>query len=326
MVRCATIGTNFVADWFMKAVDGCDGICCSLVYSRKPETAAAFSEKHGVGRWCTDLNEVAEADDVDAVYISSPNSLHYEQAALMLAHGKHVLCEKTITSNAAELEKLTAIAKENRVVLMEAMRSVHEEGFQLLKKVLPRAGAIRRVSFQYAKYSSRYDKFKAGIIENAFNPEFSNGALMDIGVYCVHPMVRLFGLPEKIIADSLILSNGVEGAGTILASYDGMQAELLYSKITTNRLPSQIQGEEGTLVIDDITNICSVVYCGRMGKEETVISLPQNRGLEGEVKDWICMIESGTGLEEEIRYSLMELKVMDEARRQSGIVFPADLK
>lgn len=324
MVRCATIGTNFVADWFMKAVHACDGISCSLVYSRNAETAEAFCRKHGAGRWCTDLTEVAEAGDVDGVYISSPNSLHYEQAALMLAHGKHVICEKTITSNAAELEDLMRIAKENGVVLMEAMRSVHEEGFDQLKNVIPRVGVIRRVSFQYAKYSSRYDKFKAGIIENAFNPDFSNGAMMDIGVYCVHPLVRLFGMPDKIIADSLILSNGVEGAGTILASYDGMQAELLYSKITTNRLPSQIQGEDGTLVIDDITNICNVTFYDRAGNAETVIDLPKNRGLEGEVNAWVRMIESGSGAEEEIRYSLMELKVMDEARRQAGIVFPAD--
>ena len=240
MIRCATIGTNFVADWFMKAVQACDGITCSLIYSRNRETAEAFCGKHGAGRWCTDLMEVAEAEDVDAVYIASPNSLHYEQAALMLSHGKHVLCEKTITSNEAELKELIRIAGENRAVLMEAMRSVHEEGFLRLREVLPMVGTIRRASFQYAKYSSRYDKFKEGIVENAFNPEFSNGALMDIGVYCVHPLVRLFGMPKKIIADSLLLSNGVEGAGTILASYDGMQAELLYSKITNNRLTSQI--------------------------------------------------------------------------------------
>ena len=77
--------------------------------------------------------EAAEAKDVDAVYIASPNSLHYEQAALMLSHGKHVLCEKTITSNEAELKELIRLAGENRTVLMEAMRSVHEEGFRRLK-------------------------------------------------------------------------------------------------------------------------------------------------------------------------------------------------
>ena len=89
------------------------------------------------------------------------------------------------------------------------------------------AGTIRRISFQYAKYSSRYDKFKEGIIENAFNPAFSNGALMDIGVYCVHPLVRLFGMPKKIIADSLLLSNGVAVSYTHLDVYKRQILQIL---------------------------------------------------------------------------------------------------
>ena len=102
---------------------------------------------------------------------------------------------------------------------------------------------------------------------------------------------------EENYRDSLLLSNGVEGAGTILASYDGMQAELLYSKITNNRLPSQIQGEDGTLVIDNITNICGVVFHDRNGNAKTVIDLPPNHTLEGEVNDWLRMIETGEGIQ-----------------------------
>ena len=112
----------------MKAVQACDGITCSLIYSRNRETAEAFCGKHGAGRWCTDLMEVAEAEDVDAVYIASPNSLHYEQAALMLSHGKHVLCEKTITSNEAELKELIRLAGENGTVLRSEERRGGKEG------------------------------------------------------------------------------------------------------------------------------------------------------------------------------------------------------
>ena len=328
MIRFATIGTNFVADWFVKAALKVSGLHYQAVYSRNSAAAKAYAEKYGAERWCTSLEELAGASDIDAVYISSPNSLHYEQAALMLAHGKHVLCEKTITTNERELSHLIKLAKEKRVVLMEAMRSVYEPGFLWLRDNLEKVGTIRRVSFQYAKYSSRYDKFKAGIIENAFNPEFSNGALMDIGVYCVHPMVRLFGMPDRILADGLFLSNGVDGAGTILAGYNGMQADLLYSKISDNRLPSQIQGEEGTMIIDDITQIGRITFYDRMGNEEILFGGQAEYGLEWEVNEWVRLMglsgENELPGEEYHRYSLMELRVMDEARRQMGIVFPAD--
>lgn len=326
MIRYATIGTNFITEWFLEAAAQIPSLAYAAAYSRKEETAAAFAKKHGAERIYTDLEELAAAPDIDAVYIASPNSLHCEQATLMLSHGKHVLCEKTITSNERELKGLIELAESRGLVLMEAMRSVYEPGFAAIRENLPRLGKIRRVSFQFGKYSSRYDKFKQGIVENAFDPSFSNGALMDIGVYCVHPLVRLFGMPEKILADAVLLPGGVDGAGTILAHYDGMQAELLYSKITDNRLPSQIQGEEGTMVIRDINHLWDVVFYDRKGACETLISLPQQGSLLDETLEWVRLMEGGKTGEEHYAYSLMELRVMDEARRQCGIRFPADGK
>jgi len=69
-----------------------------------------------------------------------------------------------------------------------------------------------------------------------------------------------------------------------------------------------------------------VVFHDRNGNAKTVIDLPPNHTLEGEVNDWLRMIETGEGIQEENEASLMELRVMDEARRQAGIIFPADRK
>lgn len=245
MIRFATIGTNFVVKWFLEAAAKSSDLLYVASYSREEEKAKAFAEEFGACRYCTDLQELAESKDVDAVYIASPNSLHFEQSILILSHGKHVMCEKTITSNRMELNKLIEIAEKNNVVLLEAMRSVFAPAFTVIQENLNRLGTIRRASFQFCQYSSRYDKFKNGIVENAFNPSFSNGALMDIGVYCIHPLVKLFGMPQKIISDAIFLYNGVDGAGTILVRYEGMQAELTYSKISDGYIPSQIQGEPG---------------------------------------------------------------------------------
>ena len=183
---------------------------------------------------------------------------------------------------------------ENQAVLLEAMRSVYSPGFQAVRENLHKLGKIRRVSFQYCQYSRRYDNFKKGIIENAFNPALSNGALMDIGVYCVHPLVSLFGKPERVVTSSLKLSNGIDGAGTILVEYPEFQGELLYSKITDSRVPSQIQGEEGTMVIREIPDPQEITIYYRSGKTEN------------------------------LENSRMEMELMDEVRRQQGIIFPAD--
>lgn len=324
MIRYATIGTNFIVDRFVAAAQTHGELHYAAVYSRNADTAAAFAARYHADRICTNLEKLAAADDIDGVYIASPNSFHYEQAALLLAHKKHILCEKTITSNTAELKHLITLAEFHQTVLLEAMRSVFTPGYQAITENLFKLGTIRRASFNYCQYSSRYDNFKKGIIENAFNLTFSTGALMDIGVYCVHPLVRMFGLPKELKTDALLLHNGIDGAGTILAGYDTMQAELVYSKITDNRLPSQIQGEQGTMLIDSIDNPHEIVFIDRSGKKKVLFTADRTPDMSGEITAWINLIHEGSRNNIHNHYSLMALSLMDQARQQMGIHFPAD--
>ncbi|WP_341467137.1 hypothetical protein [Clostridium septicum] len=83
------------------------------------------------------------------------------------------------------------VAKENNVVLMEAMKTTLFPNFKIIKDNLYKIGKVRRYFASFCQYSSRYDKYKSGEILNAFKPELSNGSLMDIGVYCIAPMVNL---------------------------------------------------------------------------------------------------------------------------------------
>ena len=104
-------------------------------------------------------------------------------------------------------------------------------------------GKIESAYFQFQQYSSRYDKFKAGIIENAFNPEIKNSALADIGVYPLHLALRLFGKPSAIDAKSLFLENGFEAEGTLILHYPEFDAKISYSKIFESDNVSSIAAE-----------------------------------------------------------------------------------
>lgn len=81
---------------------------------------------------------------------------------------------------------------------------------------------------------------------NAFRPELSNGAMMDIGIYTVYPMVVLFGRPKKIDASGIVLSSGADGQGAVNFEYEGMNATVLYSKIANSSLPTEIQEKRET--------------------------------------------------------------------------------
>lgn len=325
MIRFAVIGTNFITDWFIEAAVQVSELCFYSIYSRDEKRAKTFGKKYGINRFYTRLEDLAEDNDVDAVYIASPNCCHQEQAILMMNHGKHVLCEKPIASNHAEYKRMENAARENHVVLLEAMRTTLDPAFTLLQDQLEKLGKIRQVIFHFCKYSSRYDSFKNGVIENAFSPELSNGALMDIGVYCVHPMVKLFGLPDKIMADVIKLRNGVDCAGMILAGYpDGMQVQLVYSKICNNYLPSQIMGEKGTLVIEGFPIIKKLSVHFNNGETKNFEPHYQENNMVYEAEEFIHLINSGHSIEPYFKASEHEMIVMDEVRKQAGIIFPAD--
>lgn len=334
-IRFGVVGTNFISDWVIAGARQDERFELAAIYSRKQETADAFAAKHGIPHTFTSLEAMAASPLVDAIYIASPNFLHAEQSILCMEHGKHVLCEKPLASNAREVREMLAAARRNGVTLMEAMKPTMTPNFRAVLGNLRRVGTVRRYFSAYCQYSSRYDKLKEGVVLNAFKPELSNGAMMDIGIYTVYPMVVLFGRPKNIQASGLLLPTGVDGQGAVNFDYDGMNATILYSKIANSSLPTEIQGEDGNLTLDRINIISHVEFQPRAaaasGKGEAkaaeVISIPTpNDEYFYEVAEFIdCIVagkqESATNSWEN---SLTTIEIIDEVRRQLGVVYPAD--
>ncbi|MDL2221859.1 Gfo/Idh/MocA family oxidoreductase [Parabacteroides sp. OttesenSCG-928-N08] len=334
-IRFGVVGTNFITDWVIAGARQDERFELTAVYSRTQETADAFAAKHNIPHTFTSLEEMAKSPLIDAVYIASPNFLHAEQSILCMQQGKHVLCEKPLASNAREAKAMIAAAEKYQVAFMEAMKPTLTPNFRAILNNLPRIGKVRRYFSSYCQYSSRYDKFKEGIVLNAFNPALSNGALMDIGIYTLYPMVVLFGRPNRVEASGVVLSSGADGQGAINFDYDGMNATVLYSKIANSSLPTEIQGEEGNIVADRINLIGKVDFFPReaaasgKGKPATAerISQPADKDeYYYEIAEFIDLIETGR-LQSTInshQHSLITLEIIDEVRRQLGVVYPAD--
>lgn len=323
VVRFGFIGTGKIAESFYQANRFINGFVLTAVYSRTLEKAKEFGQRKGELAYYDDLEAFANSDAFDAVYLASPNCCHHDQAIAMMRAGKHVLCEKPMASNYAEAEEMFQVAKEEGVILMEGMRSIYTPGFQKMTEYMETLGKIRRATVQYCQYSSRYDNYKRGIIENAFRPELSNGALMDIGVYTVACMIRLFGAPKSIKAAGVRLSNGVDGEGTILMEYEDMIGEAIYSKITDAAMPSQILGEDGVMQVTEMENVKDL-HIKRKTVRQTIHFEQSDNILNYETAAFIKMVKTGTGWETARDLTLETMKVLDEARRQMGIVFPAD--
>ena len=334
-VRFGVVGTNFITDWVIAGARQDERFELVAVYSRTRERANEFAAKHGIPYTFTSLEEMAESPLIDAVYIASPNFLHASQSILCMSCGKHVLCEKPLASNVREVQAMIEASRKYNVTLMEAMKPTLTPNFRVLRENLGRAGVIRRYFSCYCQYSSRYDKFKEGIVLNAFKPELSNGAMMDIGIYTVYPMVVLFGRPKKIDASGIVLSSGADGQGAVNFLYEGMNATVLYSKIANSSLPTEIQGEDGNLTLDRINIIREVTFTPRlapaMGKgpepvPENLTAVTDKDEYYYEVAEFMDLVLSGRreSLVNSHEHSLITLEIIDEVRRQLGIVYPAD--
>lgn len=326
-IKFGIIGTGKIVERFLDAALKHEKFELVAMYSRSLEKAEEFGKKYGATEFFDDLNEFAKSKDIDAVYIASPNSLHSHQAILCLENKKHVLCEKPMASNEIEVKAMIDAAKKNNVLLMEAMRLTVLPNFLRVKENLHKIGTLRRYFASYCQYSSRYDKYKEGIVLNAFKKELSNGSLMDIGVYCIHPMINLFGMPNKIVSESMLLESGVDGQGSALFSYEGASGVVMYSKISDSKLPLEIQGEEGTIVVDSILfKNAKIVY--RDGREEIISVKQKENDMYYEVDEFINVINRNEteSMKNSYENSLMAIQAMDEIRMQIGLEYPADLK
>lgn len=261
-LRFGTIGTSMICGNFCRALEEVEGARLSVVFSRHEDTARAFAAEHGAKRYVTSACDLATARDVDAVYVASPNALHFSQALALVRAGKHVLVEKPLCANERQATELFAAAREAGVVAMEAMRSIHNPDVRRVRELSRRIGRLRRATLRYGKYSSRYDDLLAGAHTNIFDARMASGGLMDIGIYSAGMLAYLFGRPSRVVSVSVLLPAGTEGltngtldgSGIALGVYEGPDGrpthvvDFGWTKVAKDELPSQIEGESATVL------------------------------------------------------------------------------
>lgn len=313
MLRFGVIGTNFISEWFIAACRRTGGRAeAAAVYSRDLARGEEFAHRHGLPRAFDNL--AAMTDTVDAVYIASPNAAHRPQALLAIEAGRHVLVEKTMATSASEVTEILDAAARCGVVAMEATRHLHTPAHELLHQMIGQLGVVRQARFEKLQYSSRYDRFRAGELPNAFNPSLGNSALADIGVYCLQPALDLFGTPSRATGASVLLHNGFEGAGSMTLAYEGLVVDLSWSKITRGLTSSVILGEDAALIIDDLAEPTRIVLQPRTATPEVLLDRPTTAPdtMHHEILAFVDQVDAGATDARFSRISLASRVLMDD--------------
>ena len=209
----AVIGCGVIANQ-MAASLALAGRRLAGVANRTRDKAVAFAEKYGVERVYDSCEELYADPSIDAIYITTPHNTHIRYLRDALAAGKHVLCEKSITLNSAELDEARAIADAHGVVLMDATTILHMPLYQeLLRRA--NAGEFGRMNLAQLNFGS-YKEY--GDLTNRFyNINLAGGAMLDIGVYALS-LMRLFmeSQPTEVVSLGNLASTGVDEAGGIV--------------------------------------------------------------------------------------------------------------
>jgi D-xylose 1-dehydrogenase (NADP+, D-xylono-1,5-lactone-forming) len=217
------------------------------VASRDAARAEAYAREWGMERAYGSYEALLEDADIEAVYISLPNSLHVPWSIRALEAGKHVLCEKPLARSAAEAEEAFDAAARAGHILMEAFMYRHNPQTTRLTQLVTE-GAIGRLRLVRAAFS-----FHLADPQNVrLRPDVEGGALMDVGCYCISGARLLAGEPEHVYAEQTLGPTGVDVvfAGTLRFPGD-VVAQLDCGLVVPERDELEAIGEDGSLFLDD---------------------------------------------------------------------------
>jgi D-xylose 1-dehydrogenase (NADP+, D-xylono-1,5-lactone-forming) len=217
------------------------------VASRQRESAERYAADNGIERAYGGYDALLADPDIDAVYISLPNSMHVEWTIRALEAGKHVLCEKPMGRRAADVERAFDVADREGRLLMEAFMYRHNPQTRRLVELV-NEGAVGRVRLIRSAFSFATDDPANVRLSTALE----GGALMDVGCYCVSGSRLIGGEPERVGGEQVTGGDGVDivfaatmrFADDVLAHFDAGLA-------LDTRDELEVVGDEGSLFLDD---------------------------------------------------------------------------
>ena len=246
-VRWGILSTARINDLFIAGAGQSPDVEIVAVGSRDRQRAEAYARDRGIERAHGSYEQLLADPEVEALYISLPNSMHVEWTIRALEAGKHVLCEKPLSRRLADVERAFAVAERQDRLLMEAFMYRHHPQTTRLVQLLHQ-GAIGRVRLVRSAFS-----FNAGEDPNIrLSAALDGGALMDVGCYCVSAARLIAWEPERVSAEQTIGGDGVDTvfAGTMRFA-DDVVAHFDCGLALAPRDELEVVGEDGSLFLDD---------------------------------------------------------------------------
>jgi len=317
----AILGAGDIAGKMALTVAEMPEIELYAVASRDLERAKAFAGVHRFQKAYGSYEQMLSDEGVDLVYIATPHSHHYEHAMMCLDHGKHALCEKAFTANAAQARRLLARAEEQNLLVTEALWTRFMPLSMKINEVLA-SGAIGTPTFLTANLG-----YLIADVERVKNPALAGGALLDVGVYPINFASMVFGTDvASVSAEAVMTDLGVDAMNNITMRFADGKVAFLYSSTTaqTDR-QGVVYGDRGHIVVDNINNPERIRVFSLDREEVAGYEAPEQiSGYEYEVRAAVEAIRAGRTECPEMPHSetLRIMELMDGLRASWGMKYP----
>lgn len=322
-MKWGILATGTIAAKFAKTVIEMhsDDEMIVAVGSRDEKRAQEFADTYGIQKAYGSYGELAADTEVEAVYIATPNNMHFGNAMLCLENGKHVLCEKPFTTNASEAESLYSEADKRGLFIMEAFwirfLPLYEKLLQIVGS--KEFGELRHVRCDYgfiAKGARRERKFKS---------ELGGGALLDIGIYNLGFLHMLMGAsPESFTSDVHLNEYGTDDFSALQLKYPGGRtAHSVQSIGLQMERQAALYFDRATIYLPDFQAATSMTVKPVEGEPYTVDCPFEVNGFEYQIREVTECVRGGKTHSEIFKPedSVAVLRLMDEIRRLWNMKF-----
>ncbi|AUS25505.1 Gfo/Idh/MocA family protein [Paenibacillus polymyxa] len=316
-LKWGIIGPGSIAAEFAVALNELGGTLYA-VSSRTLEKAEEFASRHGALKAYGGHSEMLQDPELDAVYIATPHSHHYQYMIDSLSMGKHVLCEKSITINSAQLHEIARLAEEKQLVVAEAMTIYHMPLYKKLRQLLD-DGAIGRLKMIQVSFGSHkeYD-----VNNRFFSKDLAGGALLDIGTYALS-FARYFlsEQPQEILSTVKRFETGVDEQSGIILN-NNVEEMAVISLAMRSKMPKRgiVAGELGYITVDNFPRASSATVQYLDGTVELIEIGDSAKALQYEIEEIESRI-SGKSNRNTLPLSLDVMDIMSQIREQWGIKY-----
>lgn len=327
-MKLGILGSGKIVKEVLPVLKEIENIEVVAIAARNEEKLQNLCEEFAIEKYYLGIEALLADEKIDTVYVALPNNLHFDAMDKAIDAGKDIICEKPFTTNSYETEKIIEKAKEHEVMIVEAISHRFIPNAIEAKKIVDDLGEIKIVSLNYSQYSSRYDKFKEGIIEPVFSLESAGGALIDLNLYNVAFAVDTFGLPKDVKYFANIEKN-IDTSGIVILDYDDFKISCIGSKDSAAPMINTIQGTKGTIEIPDALNSFEEFNLEVVGDDGQYSFQFNQEGKSRLYYEFVCIEEILRTRDTKKEKELLEktrnyMEVITKARFDANIYYPSD--